>query len=140
MAKDVLLKKLESLRKCVARVEEKTPADVLGLIDDYDRQDIIVLNLERTVQTCVDIGLHIIGDLDLAVPESMAGTFQALAETQIISAENAEQLAKSVGFRNTAVHAYQAIDWHIVFAIITRHLQDFRDFAGSILNYTRDCE
>ena len=35
--------------------------------------------------------------------------------------------------RNTAVHAYQEIDWHIVYRIITKHLDDFRDFARQLL-------
>lgn len=137
MSNDVLLKKLESLRRCVARVEKKSPANVLDLVEDYDLQDIIVLNLERAVQTCVDIGMHIIAESDLAIPDSMAETFRVLAAGRILTRENAEALARAVGFRNTAVHAYQEIDWHIVHAIATRHLGDFRQFAASILAYIK---
>lgn len=35
--------------------------------------------------------------------------------------------------RNTAVHAYQEIDWEIVFRIATDHLDDFRAFSRQIL-------
>lgn len=42
------------------------------------------------------------------------------------------RLKKSVGFRNIAVHAYDSIDWDIVFAIATDHLQDFMDYARVI--------
>jgi uncharacterized protein YutE (UPF0331/DUF86 family) len=42
-------------------------------------------------------------------------------------------MGKAVGFRNTAVHAYQEIDWEIVYRIITEHLSDFRDFSRQIL-------
>jgi len=45
----------------------------------------------------------------------------------------AERMTKAVGFRNTAVHAYQEIDWEIVYAIITKHLDDFRDFTRQVL-------
>lgn len=135
MPNDVILNKLESLRRCVSRVEEKTPADVTELIDDLDRQDIIVLNIERAVQLCVDIGLQIIGEKNLPVPDTMSETFRVLAKEQVLDATNAENLARAVGFRNIAVHAYQEIDWNIVFAIITRHLEDFRIFARSILAY-----
>jgi len=34
-----------------------------------------------------------------------------------------------VGFRNIAVHSYQAIDWSIVFQISRHHLDDFKQFA-----------
>lgn len=133
MDKDVVLNKLESLRRCLQRVEEKTPASVDRLVEDYDLQDIISVNLERSIQTCVDIGLHIISDLEVPVPETMAQTFETLKKAGCLDAETAERLAKSVGFRNTAVHAYQQIDWEIVFCIITKHLDDFRGFSRQIL-------
>lgn len=135
MPNDVILNKLESLRRCITRVEDKTPREVAELIDDQDRQDIIVLNIERAVQLCVDIGLQIIGENDLPVPDTMAETFRVLAKEQVLDATNAENLARAVGFRNIAVHAYQAIDWNIVFKISTKNLADFRVFAQSILAY-----
>lgn len=42
-------------------------------------------------------------------------------------------MKKSVGFRNLAVHNYNAIDWIIVFEICNKHLDDFRTYAGCIL-------
>ncbi len=135
MSEEVILNKIESLRRCVERIETKTPADVTELIEDVDLQDIIVLNLERAVQLCVDIGLQIIGECDLPIPDTMSETFRKLAKENIIDPDNAESLIRAVGFRNTAVHAYQEIDWNIVFTIITTHLKDFRTYVRSILKY-----
>lgn len=135
MDSDTVLNKLESLRRCVERVEAKTPEGLTELLDDIDLQDIIVLNLERAVQLCVDIGLQLVGELNLPVPASMAEVFRVLAESGVLQSENADNLARAVGFRNTAVHAYQKIDWSIVHAIATRHLDDFRVFARSILKH-----
>ena len=132
MDKDVVLNKLESLRHCLQRVQDKTPVSVDLLVDDYDLQDIIALNLERAIQICVDIGLHIISDLDIPVPETMAQTFEFLRKAELLDAVTAERMIKSVGFRNTAVHAYQKIDWDIVYSIITEHLNDFKAFAQQI--------
>jgi uncharacterized protein YutE (UPF0331/DUF86 family) len=81
----------------------------------------------------VDIGLHIISYLDGPVPESMAETFLFLQKAGYLSEEVAGRMVKAVGFRNTAVHAYQSIDWNIVFRIGTLHLTDFQDFARQIL-------
>ncbi|MEI6892124.1 MAG: DUF86 domain-containing protein [Pontiella sp.] len=136
MDKDIVLNKLESLRRCLRRVQDKTPASVDLLLEDHDLQDIIVLNLERAIQSSVDIGLHIISDLEIPVPETMAQTFEFLKKAGCLDAEIAERMAKSVGFRNTAVHAYQEIDWDIVYCIITEHLDDFRSFARQILLLT----
>ncbi|MBC8207538.1 MAG: DUF86 domain-containing protein [Kiritimatiellaeota bacterium] len=133
MDKDVVLNKLESLRRCLQRIQDKTPASAELLSEDYDLQDIIALNLERAIQTCVDIGLHIISDLEVPVPETMAQTFDVLKKAGCLDAATAERMAKSVGFRNTAVHAYQEIDWDIVYCIITEHQDDFREFARQIM-------
>jgi len=38
----------------------------------------------------------------------------------------------AVGFRNVAVHNYQAIDWEVVHKISYERLDDFREFAGAI--------
>ena len=62
----------------------------------------------------------------------MAETFKNLAQNNIISPENATALSHAVGFRNIAVHQYENIDCAIIFAIITNHLDDFKDFAASI--------
>lgn len=135
MDRAVVLNKLESLRRCVKRIQDKTPAKYEEFVDDYDLQDIITLNLERCIQQCVDIGLHIISDLEVPAPETMTGTFVALERAGCLNHEIAERMTKAVGFRNTAVHAYQQIDWKIVFAIITKHLGDFREFARQVLAF-----
>jgi uncharacterized protein YutE (UPF0331/DUF86 family) len=62
--------------------------------------------LERAIQTCVDIGLHIISELEISVPETMAQTFETLKKAGCLGAATAERMVKAVGFRNTAVHAY----------------------------------
>jgi uncharacterized protein YutE (UPF0331/DUF86 family) len=133
MDKDVLMNKLESLRRCVQRVQDKAPVSSDLLKGDYDLQDIIVLNLERAVQTCVDIGLHIISDLEIPVPDTMAETFKSLNRAGYLDDLATERMTKAVGFRNTAVHAYQEMDWEIVYRIITEHLDDFRDFSRQIM-------
>jgi len=136
MDKEVVLNKLENLRRCVARVEAKRPSSLTELVDDIDRQDIIVLNLERSVQACVDIGVHLLTDFsEITMPDSMSGTFKTLASVKIIDSELSVHLSKAVGFRNTAVHAYQDMDWAIVYSIIHKRLDDFRDYARSVVNY-----
>jgi hypothetical protein len=41
------VQKLESLRRCVHRIETKCPADPAVLEADFDLQDIVSLNLSR---------------------------------------------------------------------------------------------
>ena len=62
----------------------------------------------------------------------MGQAFDRVARAGLISPELALRLRKAVGFRNVAVLSYSSIDWAIVHAIATRHLDDFDDFARQI--------
>lgn len=132
MDKEVIEQKLESLRRCLQRIEDKCPPDYRILEEDPDLQDIMVLNLTRAVQLCVDIGAHLVSQLDVPAPDTMGATFDALAKAGVISDALALQLKKAVGFRNIAVHNYEAINWQIVQRIATDYLQDFSLFSRKI--------
>jgi uncharacterized protein YutE (UPF0331/DUF86 family) len=134
MDRQVIDQKLESLRRCLLRIQEKFPADAAELQSNFDLQDIIALNLSRAVQLTVDIGSHIISTTNMPAPETMGQTFEILAQQNVLSANVAEQLKKSVGFRNIAVHNYEAINWQIVHSIVREHLQDFTEFAKAVAN------
>jgi len=109
--------------------------DGIELLTDLDRQDIIVLNLERAVQLCVDIAAHAIAGCEGRPPQTMAEGFLRLHEEGIISQKVADRMQKTVGFRNIAVHEYQILNWNAVFAIITKHLDDFRIFAQEVMQW-----
>ncbi|PYV07555.1 MAG: hypothetical protein DMG07_28335 [Acidobacteria bacterium] len=132
MDREVISAKLETLRRCVQRIKDKTPASAAVLLEDYDLQDIICINLERLVQTCVDLASHIIAESDLPAPGSMSEAFERLRQLKLIPDELAARLTKAVGFRNVAVHAYREMDWEIVYGIITTRLADFVDFARAV--------
>ncbi|MGH8628759.1 MAG: type VII toxin-antitoxin system HepT family RNase toxin, partial [Gammaproteobacteria bacterium] len=125
--------KLESLRRCVRRIEHKCPPKAEALDSDWDLQDIIAINLTRAVQLSVDIAAHVLSEAEGQAPGTMAQSFENLAHAGVIPAELAIRLKKAVGFRNIAVHNYQAIDWRIVHLICTQHLDDFKEFAACVM-------
>jgi uncharacterized protein YutE (UPF0331/DUF86 family) len=136
MDREVIEQKLEALQRSVQRVQEKCPREPAALVQDADAQDIVAHNLTRAVQLCVDIGAHLIADSNIPAPDTMGGTFDALAELGCIDHELAGRLEKAVGFRNIAVHNYQAIDWYIVHTIALTRLADFRAFAQAVVDHT----
>jgi len=131
----ILAEKLESLRRCIRRIEAKKPDNADQLKQDIDLQDILVLNLTRAVQLSVDIGSHIISHADHAAPQTMSNVFAILQEIGAISAPTCDRLKKAVGFRNVAIHQYEAINWAIVYAVCEHSIQDFRQFALEISRY-----
>jgi uncharacterized protein YutE (UPF0331/DUF86 family) len=132
MDKEVISAKLESLRRCVQRIKNKTPASPAALLADNDLQDIICVNLERAIQLCVDLASHILSESDMPAPGSMGESFEQLCKLHMISDELAARMKKAVGFRNVAVHAYQEINWEIVYAIVTKRLTDFVEFTKAV--------
>lgn len=138
MDRAVIEQKLESLRRCVLRVRAKCPADPAVLAADADLQDIISLNLSRAVQLSVDIGAHIVSASDVRPPGTMGETFDLLAQLGAIDGDLAASLKRAVGFRNIAVHNYDAINWLIVHAIATDHLGEFAQFASAVVGWLED--
>ena len=62
------------------------------------------------------------------------GTVHSYALAQLhtaglIDGDLADRLRRAVGFRNIAVHAYERIDWDIVFALSGAPLADFERYA-----------
>jgi uncharacterized protein YutE (UPF0331/DUF86 family) len=132
MDRRLIEEKLEALRRCVARIEEKCPRSAEQLAADPDLQDIVALNLVRAVQLCVDVASHILAETEVPAPATMGEAFERLAAEGYLEPEIASRLKKAVGFRNIAVHNYQTIDWQVVYGICTGHLTDFRDFAAAL--------
>jgi uncharacterized protein YutE (UPF0331/DUF86 family) len=131
MDKQLTAQKLESLRRCIRRVESRLPKDVDTLRKDLDAQDIVSLNLTRAVQMCVDVASHWLAEhSEVTAPRTMGQVFEALADAGVISSGLAERMRKSVGFRNVMVHNYDEVNWQIVYSICHDHLDDFRAFAS----------
>ncbi len=132
MDRVVIDEKIESLRRCIMRVENTIPDSAESLKSNLDVQDVVVLNLTRAIQICVDIGSHVISESETRPPTTMGEVFSSLADMGLISDELSSSMRKAVGFRNVAVHAYEDLNLEIVFAIATIHLKDFRDFAAAM--------
>ncbi len=92
-------------------------------------QDILVLNITRAVQLSVDIGSHVISDTEQSAPQTMGNVFVVLEEIGAISSQLYDPMKKAVGFRNIAVHQYEANDWNIIYAVCEQSVTGFGHFA-----------
>lgn len=96
MDQRVIEEKLESLRRCYRRIEEKRPDSAEEFQENFDLQDIVSVNIERAVQLCVDIGTHIIANSDFPAPSSLGETFEILEKMEILDSKIANQMKKAV--------------------------------------------
>ena len=135
MDKLILEKKVDSILRCLNRIHDRIPDSEYDFLRDLDAQDVVILNLTRAVQLCVDIATHILSTTNQPVPSTMAEAFISLERINIISAEIADKMKRSVGYRNVAVHNYDDIDLSITYDIANNHLNDFKEFIKQILHY-----
>ena len=131
---EILISKLTSVERCIARVREDYDGEFRT---NYTKQDAIVLNIERACQQCMDMAAHYIRKQRLGVPENSRHLYEILAENDVISTDLADQLKRMVGFRNVAVHNYTNLDLNVVEAVVTKHLDDFREFGETLVSKFR---
>ena len=81
--------------------------------------------LEELIQTCIDIGKHIVSDEHLGIPDSNRGLMDILKEQKVITTSTQALMKKMIGFRNILVHGYEKIDVATVYISYAKKLKDF---------------
>jgi uncharacterized protein YutE (UPF0331/DUF86 family) len=133
MADDVLINKAAVIERCVARAREEYAANPATFASDFTRQDAAILNIQRACEAALDMGQHLIRREKLGVPQSARDVFALLVQGGWIEATLADGLKRMVGFRNIAVHDYQALQLPITVSIIEKHLDEFLQYSRAVL-------
>jgi uncharacterized protein YutE (UPF0331/DUF86 family) len=133
MADEIIVSKAASIERCVTRAREEYAKGADSFAADYTRQDAAILNIQRACEAALDMGQHILKRERLGVPQSARDVFTLLAAGGWIGLDLAERLRRMVGFRNIAVHNYQALLLPIVTSIINERLGDLLEFSAALL-------
>jgi uncharacterized protein YutE (UPF0331/DUF86 family) len=133
--KILILKKLSTLDEYLKQIAEYTSITVQAYAGDWKTQRIVERTFQMMIETCLDIGGHIISDEKMRVPETYADIFRILVENGILSKTHLVAFEKMAKFRNIVVHDYEKIDPEIVVAILRNHLQVFEVFKSSVIAY-----
>lgn len=133
MADDVLLNKAATIERCVARAREEYAKDPATFAQDQTRQDAAILNLQRACEASIDAGNRLIRLHRLGLPQSARHVFEILAGEGLIDGQLATAMKQMTGFRNIAVHDYQAVHIPIVVVIIEKHTEELLDYASRLI-------
>lgn len=120
---DILLNKAAIIERCVRRMHEE--AEACPRLDDFTHVDALTLNVERACQAAIDMAMHVVAQRHLGVPQSTADAFLLLARAGLIDDALAAALCGMVGFRNVAVHQYEALDMGVLRWIIESGHRDW---------------
>lgn len=132
MGSDVIVNKIETIERCISRIKEVYEGNPENL-KDYTKQDSIILNIERACQAVIDIGMMIVSEKKLGIPQNSRDAFEILFESGIIDQKLLRKLKNMIGFRNIAVHNYKAINIEVVKGIIENNLNDFTEFTKVVM-------
>jgi len=132
MRDDIILNKSETIKRCIARINEEYEGKPENL-NDYRRQDSIILNVQRLCEASIDIATHYIRKNKLGIPQTSKENFEILEKNNVITEELSLRLQGMVGFRNIAVHDYQALNLKIVERVVEEYIYDSLKLARMIL-------
>jgi len=130
---DTLLNKASRVEAHLRRITQKREISEQEFLQDTDRQDILLFNIQMAIQNCIDIAAHIVSDQGLGVPGSTNDIFYILEDNGYISTELTEKMVSAVGFRNLIVHEYGKLDLQLVYHIANKDIHDLKQFLQTIL-------
>jgi uncharacterized protein YutE (UPF0331/DUF86 family) len=132
MPDNVIVAKADIIERCIKRAREELAASP-DFAADYTRQDAAILNVGRACEAAIDIMNRIVRLRGLGAPASTRDGFERLVRANVITQPLSDKLMRMVGFRNLAVHQYQALDIAIVRAVIEKNLDDLLEFSALAL-------
>ena len=131
--KPLVLRKIHSIEMYLTQIKKKRDVGIEAFEKDKDLQSIILFNLIQSIQSCIDIGMHIISDSGWEMPASQADIFEILTQNKIITKQLSKKMIKMIGFRNRIVHEYEKIDLKIVYEVWRKNLKDIERFCKAIV-------
>jgi uncharacterized protein YutE (UPF0331/DUF86 family) len=130
---DIVLNKAATIERCLARVRDEHAGDDRNVTDNQTRQDAIVLNIQRACEAAIDLAMHVVRRERLGIPQDTRDAFVILQQAGVIDDALRDRLSAMVGFRNVAVHDYQALNLDIVKAVIAKDSNDIKLFAERMI-------
>ena len=133
---DLLYKYISSLEESIQRIKHMdfTFDMILG---DEDTQDLLDRRMQKAVESCMDIAIHLASQLQLPRSEKASDIFILLAKNRIIDQALAEKLKQAVGFRNILVHEYTEVDYKLAYTDLDEKLSDLETFAYQIREFLK---
>ena len=137
--KRVVLNKIESIERCVKRIDEIYGGDMERL-NDYLYQDAIVLNIQRACQQSIDLSMYLCSKLAFGIPKASRDSFTLLKKNGVITENTSNLMEKMVGFRNVVIHEYQAVELEVIKFVVEKGVGDFLKYTKEILIYIEKIE
>ncbi|MBI5753809.1 DUF86 domain-containing protein [Candidatus Peregrinibacteria bacterium] len=102
------------------------------ILDDPTLRGAVERYLYLAVQGSIDLADATIAFKKLRKPTTYSESFYILLEEKIIPRDLQESLVNMTGFSNVVAHAYQNIDYNIMYDVLHNKLDDIKKFLKLI--------
>lgn len=135
--KDRVVAFLRFINDDLMTLEEKAKVDLQTFLNSRDLQAIVERRLQTAIESCLNIGNHIIARLGLRAPNDYADVFKVLMEASVLPCELAQQMMDLARLRNLLVHLYWEIDHKRVHESLPQRIVTLRAFTQRIAEWLR---
>jgi uncharacterized protein YutE (UPF0331/DUF86 family) len=93
--------------------------------------------LQIAIESCINIGNHIISSENFRSPKDYRDIFTVLSEQGIFPDDFAITLRQMTGLRNRLVHLYWEVDDELIYSYLQHNLGDFDLYVRYILDFIK---
>jgi len=135
-----LLDPLRRLAEDLVRLKEKAAVPLDAFLQDRDAVDVVERRLQTAIESCVNIGNHLIARLGLPVAEDYASVFVSLRDARLIAQDLATRMADLARLRNILVHLYWRIDHEKIHRSLPDRIASLEAFSNAMVEYLRESD
>jgi uncharacterized protein YutE (UPF0331/DUF86 family) len=124
---DLCRNKAAIMERAIRRIHQEFQAD--PTLQNLTHLDAMTLNIERACQAAIDLAMHLVARHHLGIPQTSSEAFLLLHKSGFLSETMTKEMTAMTGFRNLAIHEYQALDQTVLRAVATVKWNSFVSFC-----------
>lgn len=128
-----VLAKLDESHGYLGELRQIVPESYAAYVQSVEKRRACERLLQIASECVIDVCALFVSGLRLGLPAEEDDVIEKLEQAGVISPATASLVKRMRGFRNILVHEYERVDNALVFAMATRHLEDFASFDREIL-------
>lgn len=128
----VIENKISFIRVQLKLLEMYKKYDLKVIVSDPTLKGAVERYLYLATQATIDLAESVVSLKGYRKPTSYSENFEILYEEKMITYQQLENLIKMTGFRNSIAHAYEKLNYDIVFDILQNKLSNIKNFINQI--------
>jgi uncharacterized protein YutE (UPF0331/DUF86 family) len=133
--KEIIRKRLNKLDEYLGVLKKLQRYSFKEFTVDPERYGSAERYLHLAIEAVIDMGNHVIADLELGVVNWYSDIPKLMADKEYISSELEEKWTRMIGFHNTLVHEYIDIDRKIVYDILQNNIRDLEELKRAFAQF-----